>query len=82
MLLLAGDTDLRDVMSAVKDLTGSWENLAISLGLHAGDLKTIQSANPRSPSDCLREILLQWLRQSYNVCTTLMVYLPLIHKFH
>ena len=81
MLLLAGEDDLQDVMSAVTNITGRWKNLGISLGMHAGDLETILLANPHSPSDCVREMLLQWLRQN-NVCTTLTFYLPLIHKFH
>ena len=77
MLLLAGDDDLRDVISAVTDLTGRWKDLGISLGLHPSDLDTILSNNPDSSSKCLMEMLLQWLQQSYIVCTTLMVYLPL-----
>ena len=76
MLLLAGEDDLQDVMSAVTDLTWRWKNLGISLGVRAGDLETIESANPHSPSDCLREMLLQWLRQCYRVCIPHSYYLP------
>ena len=76
MLLLAGEDDLRDVISAVTGLAGRWKNLGISLGLCPGDVQSIFSANSHSPSDRLREMLLQWLQQSYNVCTTLILYLP------
>ena len=70
MHMLAGEDDLRDVISAVTDLTGRWKDLGISLGLRPSDLDTILSNNPHSSSDCLREMLLQWLKQSYHVCTT------------
>ena len=71
VFLLAGEDDLRDVRSAVADLTGRWEDLGISLGVRPGDLYTILSASAHSPSSCLREMLVLWLRQSYNVCTLL-----------
>ena len=70
---LAGEDDLRDVRSAVADLAGRWEDLGISLGVRPGDLGTILSASAHSPSSCLREMLLLWLRQSYNVCTPLQI---------
>ena len=74
MLLSAGEDDFKDVMSAAKDLAGRWKDLGISLGLHPSDLATILSNNPHS-SDCLSEMLLQWLRQSYNVCTTFLCHI-------
>ena len=85
VLVFAGEDDLRDVISAVTSLARRWKDLGISLGVCAGDLDTILSANPHSPSDCLRDMLLQWLRQSYNVCTTLKFQpssIKLIHIFH
>ena len=68
-ILLAGEDDLPIVRSAVTSLAGRWKDLGISLGVHAGDLDA--TANAGSASDCLREMLLQWLRQSYNVCTAI-----------
>ena len=70
MLLLAVEDDLRDVRSAVADLAGRWKDLGVSLGVRPSDLDTILSNNPHSSSDCLREMLTLWLRQSYNVRTT------------
>ena len=81
MLLLTGEDDLRDVMSAVKNLAGMWKDLGISLGLRPSDLKSILTANPHSPDDCLREMILQWLKQSYNVCFTLILYLPYLNTY-
>ena len=74
--ILAGEDDLRDVISAVVDLTGRWKDLGVSLGVRPSDLDTILSDNPHSSSDCLREMLLQWLKQSYNVCTTDIYFIP------
>ena len=68
-VLLAGEDDLQIVRSAVTSLAGRWKDLGISLGVRPGDLDA--TANAGSASDCLREMLLQWLRQSYNVCTTI-----------
>ena len=45
---------------------GRWKDLGISLRVHPSDQDTIQSANPHSSSDCLREMLLLWLRQRYD----------------
>ena len=58
-------------MSAVTKLTARWKFLGTSLGIGAADLDSIQSATPQSLDDCLREMLLHWLRQIYDVCTAL-----------
>ena len=62
--MLIDEDDLRDVKSAVADLAGRWKDLGISLGIRSSKLITIDSP---SASDCLREMLALWLRQSYNV---------------
>ena len=56
-------------MSAVTKLTGRWKLLGTSLGVYPSDLESIQSANPHSLDDCLREMLLHWLRLIYDVRT-------------
>ena len=71
VFLLADEDDLRDMISAVTSLAGRWKDLGISLGVRAGDLDTILANNPHSCSDHLREVLSLWLKQGYNVCTTL-----------
>ena len=68
-LILADEDDLRDVMSAVADLAGRWQNLSVSLGIHLGDLEAIISVSADSPSDRLRKVLSLWLRQNYKVWT-------------
>ena len=72
VFLLADEDDLRDMISAVTSLAGRWKDLGISLGVRASDLDTILANNPHSSNNCLREVLSLWLRQDYNVCTTLM----------
>ena len=55
------------------DLAARWKDLGISLGIHLNELNAILLANPSSPSDCLREMLAIWLKQSYNVRTSLVL---------
>ena len=69
VLLLAGEDDLLDVISAVAALAGRWKGLGICLGVSQRDLDTILLANPNSPNDCLREMLALWLKQNHNVRT-------------
>ena len=73
MLILTGEDDLQEVRSAVADLAGKWKDLGISLGVRFSDLDAIHFL---SPSECLREMLAMWLKQSYNVRTTLTICLP------
>ena len=73
MLLFTGEDDLREVRSAVADLAGRWKDLGVSLGVHFSDLDAIHSS---SSSGFLREMLAIWLKQSYNVRSTLTLYLP------
>ena len=81
VLQLADEYDLRDVRSAVADLTAEWMNLGISLGVRKSDLDRILSANPKSPSDSLREMLTLWLRQGYNVRTIFRLH-PLCYIYY
>ena len=80
VLLLAGEDDLLDVISAVVDLAGRWKGLGICLGVRQCDLDTILLANSNSPNDCLREMLALWLKQNYDVRTSFVCILP--HHMH
>ena len=73
LLLLAGEDDLRDVRSAVADLAGRWKDLGISLGIRFSELNNIHFL---SPSDGLSEMVALWLKQNYNVRTTLVLCSP------
>ena len=72
----ADEDDLHDVRSAVSGLAGKWQDLGSSLRLRSSDLDGILSASAHSPSDCLRKVLMLWLRQSYNVCTSYIIIPP------
>ena len=74
MLLLVGEDDLQDVRSAVADLARRWQDLGISLRVRPSDLDAIPSPNTQSPSDCLRQMLSLWLKQSYDVCILLLLW--------
>ena len=78
MLLLTDEDDLWEVRSAVAGLAGRWKDLGISLGIRFSDLDAIQSS---SPSGCLREMLAIWLKQGYNVRSTLILP-PLLHLLY
>jgi len=69
ILLLADEEDIREVSSAVATLVVRWKDLGISLGLRLSALDVISTFS--HTSGCLREMLVLWLRQSYNVRTTL-----------
>ena len=73
VLVLTGEDDLRDVRSAVADLAARWKDFGISVGIRLSELNAILSTHPHSPSDCLRETLALWLKQNYNVRTTLIL---------
>ena len=66
MFVLTGEDDYLQVRSAVADLAGKWKDFGLSLGIHFNDLDAIPFS---SPSECLRELLVLWLKHRYNVRT-------------
>ena len=66
---LSDEDDFKDVKQEVIDLAGRWQDLGSSLGVRQSDLDSIQLASAHSPSECLRKMVILWLRQSYNVRT-------------
>ena len=69
----AGVSDLQDVRSEVAHASARWKDLGTSLRVHPNDLDSIQASYPHSPNDCLREMLLKWLKQVYDVSATLIL---------
>ena len=57
----------------VADIAARWRDLGTSLRVYQSDLEVIQASYPHSPNDCLREVLLKWLRQTYDVSATLIL---------
>ena len=60
------EKDLRDVLSAVIDVAAKWEEFGTALGIIPSDLEVIQQKRENSDQR-LREVLLTWLRQRYDV---------------
>ena len=69
----AGEDDLQNVRSEVAHASARWKDLGASLGVHQNDLQNIQTSCHYIPDDCLRETLLKWLRQNYDVSATLIL---------
>ena len=78
MLVFTGEGDYLDVRSAVPDLAGRWKDFGLSLGIGLSALDAID-IRLQAPSECLREMLALWLRQSYSVRTTLVLHLFCLH---
>ena len=56
-----------DVMEEVMDVASSWRSLGLALRLKATELDTISIKNHTDPTECLRDMLLAWLQQRYDV---------------
>ena len=63
MSFLLGEDDISDVMEAVMDVAAKWKALGGALRLRPPDLDTIKG----DPTECLRDMLLAWLQQRYDV---------------
>ena len=63
---LIGENDLFNVKEEVMELASRWKDLGLALRLQNPTLETISSKNNRDPEDCLRDMLLAWLRGQYD----------------
>ena len=68
MILLVGENDLVAVKTAVAKLAAQWHDFGLALGIPNSDLESIQSSS-NSARVCLRKMLVQWLKQNYDVST-------------
>ena len=66
-LLFPGEDDLVDVVEEVMDLAAKWNLLGLSLRLKAAELDTISAKNHTNPTECLKDMLLTWLQQRYDI---------------
>ena len=66
-LLFPGEDDLVDVVEEVMDLAAHWRSIGLSLRLKAAELDTISSKNHTNPAECLKDMLLAWLQQHYDI---------------
>ena len=66
LLIFPGEDDLLYVMEQVIDIAAGWRPLGLTLGLRRAELDTISSRHHTDPTECLREMILSWLKQRYN----------------
>ena len=58
--------DLPHVYGAVISIAANWKHFGTALGIAPGELDMIQK-NHQESKDCLREVVLSWLKQCYDV---------------
>ena len=66
-LLFPGEDDLVDVVEEVMYVAAKWRSLGLALRLKAAELDTISSKNHTDPTECLKDMLLTWLQQCYDI---------------
>jgi len=55
---------LHGILSAAIEVAARWKYIGDMFQLPPGTLDTIEKANHYQPDDCLREVILGWLRKS------------------
>ena len=61
------EDDTHEVYGAVLDLAGMWHDMCLALGLRPAVADTIAATHPQNPKQCLREVIVEWLRKTYDV---------------
>ena len=59
------EDDMQDVYRAVLDLAGKWCHMCCALGFKPAVAETIAACI--DPEQCLREVIVRWLRKTYDV---------------
>ena len=61
------EDDTQDVYRAVLDLAGMWRDMCFALGLRPAIVDTISATCCGNPKQCLREVIIKWLRKTYDI---------------
>ena len=64
-MLYTAEDDTQNVYKAVLDLAGKWCHMCSALGFKPAVAETI--ATRIDPEQCLREVIVRWLRKTYDV---------------
>ena len=64
---VTGEDDLVDVIEEVMDVAARWRSVGLALRLRVAELDTISSKNHTDPTECLKDMLLAWVQQHYNI---------------
>jgi hypothetical protein len=54
--------DLKDLLKELYTKASEWFNIGVLLGIDAGKLSAIETAQNHTPQNCLREMLMIWLK--------------------
>ena len=54
---------VKEALRMMISLASEWQNIGIILGLNEGTLATIRANYPQQATNCLREMLIIWLKQ-------------------
>ena len=65
LLFCIGSDDLFDIYSELLPVASKWKNIGLALRLTPNSLNTIGAKE--NVTDCLLEVLTQWLKKTYNV---------------
>ena len=65
LLSCIGSDDLFDIYSELLPVASKWKNIGLALRLTPNSLNTIGAKE--NVTDCLLEVLTQWLKKTYNV---------------
>ena len=66
-MLFPGEGDLEDVMEEVTGVTAKWNALGLVLRLQNEELDTISINNNNNATKCLKDMLVAWLQQRYDI---------------
>ena len=67
ILYFPDEDNLVDVVEEVINLAAKWKSLGFALRLKSAMLESIYSNHPNDTTECLRDMLLAWLKQRYDI---------------
>ncbi len=62
----ADEDDIHDLMEALVEVMDKWKLIGIALRLKPSKIRVIEEANRGNPSNCLMDVLTNWLDKNYN----------------
>ena len=61
------EEDAFDVITELTPVAARWKAIGMALRLTSGKLDRIESSHPGKPTECLSDVILEWLKRNYNV---------------
>ena len=66
LIVPSAEEDIYDVINEISSLAGRWRNMCLALRLLPSDETTIASSCRDNPDECLKAVLIKWLKKCYN----------------